>query len=164
MKNTENQHELISPPSYVRPMTQEERKQAFLFCQKEFDRTGKRKNEPGAKLDGGKNRLGLVLGDFARALQAVGEVGTFGAAKYSDGGWKEVPSGVERYTDALYRHLLAEAAGEKLDADSGLAHAACVAWNAIARLDLILRQQEKASFSDPKAFTRQKNQLTDLSP
>jgi hypothetical protein len=95
-------------------------------------------------LDYGKIRLGLVLGDFARALNAVGEVGTFGARKYSDGGWIEVPNGVERYTDALFRHLLHEHIGEHTDPDSGLLHAAHSAWNALARLDLILREAERA--------------------
>jgi hypothetical protein len=89
----------------------------------------------------------LVLGDFARALRAVGEVGTFGAEKYTDGGWIEVPDGVERYTDALYRHLLAEASGERKDCDSGLAHAAHCAWNALARLDLLIREAERAGNS-----------------
>lgn len=97
-------------------------------------------HEPGAKLDVGKNRLGLVLYGFARALEAVGRVGTFGADKYSPDGWVSVPDGVNRYTDALYRHLLAEAR-EDLDDESGLLHAAHAAWNALARLDLMLRDK-----------------------
>ena len=109
----------------------------------ESDPLGKAPNQPGAKLDNGKNRLGLVLGDFSRALQAVGEIGTFGAKKYTPGGWIEVPDGIERYTDALYRHLLAEAAGEEFDSDSKLAHMAHAAWNCLAVLELILRQEEK---------------------
>ena len=35
--------------------------------------------EKGVKLDEGKNRLGLILGGFSRALWEVGRVGTFGA-------------------------------------------------------------------------------------
>lgn len=50
----------------------------------ESDQTGRNPSESGAKLDAGKPRLGLVLCGFARALQEVGKVGTFGAAKYSD--------------------------------------------------------------------------------
>ena len=53
-----------------------------------------------------------------------------------------VPNGCERYTDAMYRHLLAEAAGQKCDAESGLAHAAHAAWCALARLELMLRDEE----------------------
>lgn len=39
----------------------------------------------------------------------------------------------------MYRHLLAEAQGEAMDSDTGLRHAAHAAWNALARLDLMLR-------------------------
>ena len=94
------------------------------------------------KHDAGKPKAGLVLGGFARSLQAVAEVGTFGAEKYSPEGWLTVPDGWTRYTDALYRHLLSEAAGEMLDKESGLRHAAHAAWNALARLDLELREAE----------------------
>lgn len=91
------------------------------------------------KHDAKKPRLGLVVLGFARALQAVGEVATFGAEKYTDNGWVDVPDGERRYTDAMLRHLLREAQGEAKDPESGLAHAAHVAWNALARLDLELR-------------------------
>ena len=109
----------------------------------EHDPTGRSANEPGAKLDAGKTRCGLVLGGFSRALEHVAMVGTFGANKYTDNGWKTVPNGRERYTDALYRHLLAEAQGIECDSDSTLLHAAHAAWNALARLELILQKQER---------------------
>jgi hypothetical protein len=108
----------------------------------EHDPNGKSPHEPGTKLDRGKARVGLVLGGFSRALMAVSEVGTYGAQKYTDRGWVEVPNGAERYTDAMGRHLLKEAAGEKMDEETGLLHAAHAAWNALARLDLILREIE----------------------
>ena len=88
--------------------------------------------ESGVKLDQGKNRLGLVLGGFAPALEEVGKIGTFGANKYTPDGWKEVENGYERYKDALYRHLLRHEAGEELDPESGLPHLAHMAWNALA--------------------------------
>lgn len=96
-------------------------------------------HKPGAKLDQGKPRVGLVLGGFARALLEVSKVGTFGANKYTDNGWKEVENGEERYTDAMHRHVLAEAAGVLTDDESGLHHAAHAAWNALARLEFMLR-------------------------
>ena len=101
-------------------------------------------HEPGAKLDNGKNRLGLIFGGFPRALWQVGLVGTQGANKYSPGGWKTVKNGFERYTDAMDRHYLKENMGEILDpeltemAGEDIYHAACVAWNALARLELVL--------------------------
>ena len=104
----------------------------------ERDPTGRGQHEPGAKLDGGKIRAGLVLGGFSRALEHVAAVGTYGAAKYSDNGWRAVPAGEQRYTDALWRHLLQEAQGLECDPESHLLHAAHVAWNALARLELML--------------------------
>jgi len=108
----------------------------------EHDPNGIPANTAGAKLDPGENCLGLVLGCFSRALHEVGQGGTFGANKYTDNGWVEVPDGKRRYTDAMLRHILKEAAGEEVDVDSGLLHAAHAAWNALARLDLMLRQGE----------------------
>lgn len=106
------------------------------------DPTGRSQHAPGAKLDGGKIRPALVLGAFSRALQAVSGVGTFGAKKYSDNGWLSVPDAQQRYTDALLRHYLAEAAGEHTDPESHLAHAAHLAWNALARLELMMREHD----------------------
>lgn len=108
----------------------------------EADPLGKSAKEAGSKLDAGKIRMGLVLGGFARALKEVARVGTFGANKYTDNGWMSVPNGQARYTDALYRHLNSEAQGETHDVDSNLLHAAHAAWNALARLDLMVREAE----------------------
>ena len=108
----------------------------------ERDPHGTDQHAPGAKLDAGKPRVGLVLGDFAHALHAVACVGTFGACKYTDHGWLSVPNGPARYTDAMLRHWLAEQTGELTDEQTGLHHAAHLAWNALARLELLLREQQ----------------------
>lgn len=109
---------------------------------KELDPNGKDPHAPGAKLDAGKNRTGLVLSGFSRALWAVSQIGTFGANKYTDNGWMTVPNGINRYNDAKWRHLLKEAQGEELDPESGFPHAWHEAWNVLARLELMLREQE----------------------
>jgi len=106
----------------------------------EFDPNGKSLHEPGAKADAGKVQAG-VLGDFALALLAVAEVGTHGAVKYTRGGWEQVQNGAERYTDAMWRHILA-AKHQPADADSGLSHKAHAAWNALAVLELELRAEK----------------------
>lgn len=111
----------------------------------EQDPTGRSAHSPGAKLDQGKVRPGLVLGGFARALWAVSEVGSFGAVKYTENGWVEVPNGQARYDDAGMRHWLKDKMGEKVDNDSKLIHLAHDAWNALAVLDLELRKAEKVS-------------------
>lgn len=103
----------------------------------EKDPSGKDQHEPGAKLDAGKLKVGLVLGGFSKAIAAVVKVGTDGADKYTPDGWIHVEKGVERYTDAMLRHWLQEH-DEAVDA-SGSLHAAHLAWNALARLELMLR-------------------------
>lgn len=82
-----------------------------------------------------------VIDYFPRAIEAVAAVSTFGASKYAWKGWESVDDGVARYSDAMVRHLLKEGKGEVLDPDSGLAHAAHVAWGALARLELMIREQ-----------------------
>jgi hypothetical protein len=94
-------------------------------------------HEPGAKLDAGKLKAG-VIGDFSRALLTISAVGTFGAEKYSRGGWLHVDGGIERYTDAMWRHLLASGT----DDESGLDHFAHFAWNVLAVLELMERNKK----------------------
>lgn len=97
----------------------------------ETDPTGRSAHEPGAKLDAGKLRAGL-LHDFHNALRAVAEVSTFGAKKYAPHSWLHVPNGEERYFDALWRHLLADG----IDPDSNLDHLHHAAWNLLAIIEL----------------------------
>jgi len=111
----------------------------------EHDPNGYDPHRAGAKLDAGKNRLGLVLGAFARALNEVGKVGTYGAEKYTPNGWLSVPDALDRYGDAQWRHRLAQEMGEELDPETGLLHAAHEAWNCLARLELILRDREASN-------------------
>lgn len=97
----------------------------------ETDPAGLTPDTPGAKLDAGKPKAAQILGMFARALWAVAEVGTFGAEKYSMGGWQSVPDGENRYADAGMRHFLKGAMGETTDPDSELLHLSHEAWNCI---------------------------------
>lgn len=122
----------------------------------ESDPNGKLSDESGAKFDSGKNRMGLVLSAFAPAIEQVCTVGTLGANKYSDNGWKTTPKGIDRYTDAMLRHYIKECQGEILDPEltemnngKEIYHASCVAWNALARLTLIIDEingKEKESW------------------
>lgn len=96
---------------------------------------------PGAKADKNKVRMHLITGGMARAITEVAKVGTFGANKYSDGGWVHVPDGFCRYEDAQQRHAAMRHMDEETDPESGLLHLAHEAWNALAKLDLYLREQ-----------------------
>lgn len=101
------------------------------------------------KLDTGKAPMvrGL-LNYFPRALRAVAEVSAFGFDKYKVwGGWRGVQDGEARYSDALLRHFTYRAGGEVFDPEAAerghkIRHAAEVAWNALAVLDLELAAAE----------------------
>lgn len=110
---------------------------------KEVDPLGKNPHDAGAKLDAGKSPVlrGCVQ-YFPRALAEVANISQFGATKYKWKGWESVPDGVNRYGDAMMRHLIKETY-EEYDTDSGFLHAAQAAWNALARLELILREKQK---------------------
>lgn len=104
---------------------------------------------PGAKDDGGKPDASL-LQLFPRALLEVARVGTFGASKYTRGGWLSVPDGIVRYTAAMMRHFFKEVTEGTYDSDPSCAeygfenqirHDAQVAWNALARLELQLQEE-----------------------
>ena len=63
----------------------------------------------GVKYDANKSPVTRgALHYFPRALEEVAKVSAAGAAKYEWNGWRTVPDGFNRYTDALGRHLLAE--------------------------------------------------------
>jgi len=105
----------------------------------EQDPNGLNPHEPGAKLDAGKIRAGLLM-QFPRALGAIASIATYGAAKYTEGGWQSVENGVARYTDALGRHLLAHSRGEVADPESGFPHLWHALWNAAAVVELTERE------------------------
>jgi len=92
--------------------------------------------QAGAKHDQGKLRWTLLPWD---AIEQVVRILEFGVRKYSEGGWMTVPNARRRYLDALIRHAVAYAAGEREDADSKLPTMAHVACNALFLLWFDLR-------------------------
>lgn len=111
----------------------------------------------GKKFDTGKApTLRGCLAYFAKALTAVASVSGYGAKKYNNTdyapNWKKVEGGLGRYSDADARHLLSEAVDGLYDPESHLLHAAHHAWNALARLELLLadnplEQQQEVTVS-----------------
>lgn len=97
----------------------------------------------GVKHDSGKV-MGQLLGDFSRALMGVAEVGTFGAKKYTRGGWQHVSDAEQRYYDAAWRHIL-QANQEEVDSESGLSHLEHAAWNILAVIELKKRAATNAT-------------------
>lgn len=114
----------------------------------ESDPNGIAPNTPGAKLDAGKPPLYQGLLDyFPRASLAVSDVSRIGATKYTWKGWEKVENGLVRYRNAMVRHIVKESIEGPFDKDPSLPsntvlHAAQVAWNALAALELMLRDME----------------------
>lgn len=85
-----------------------------------------RSSEPeGLKHDDEKLRWDLV---YWPALEELVKVLMHGAKTYGDYNWQKVSPSKERYTNALMRHVIAYANGERDASDTGrhhLAHALC---------------------------------------
>lgn len=84
------------------------------------------------KFDTSKLRYDLIPTSTTKALA---QVLTYGAKKYKPNNWQTVDD-TDRYVAALYRHLEAWRAGEKLDKESGLHHLAHALTNVAFLLHL----------------------------
>lgn len=91
------------------------------------------------KYDSGKIIAGVLFEDFPNALEGVCSVATFGAKKYKRSSWHTVENGIQRYHDAMVRHMLAKGRGEEIDPESGRPHSWHIAWNALAISELEAR-------------------------
>ena len=73
--------------------------------------------EKGIKFDTGKLQFSLIPPEIKLYLA---EILTFGAKKYAPDNWKKID--VQRYYDALERHMNAFQLGEENDEESGMHH------------------------------------------
>lgn len=79
-----------------------------------------RKQEPGTKFDGGKQRFDLWYYPF---LEEVHAVLVFGQERYGAWNWLKGMS-YSRYMSAAMRHIIAWWCGEDFDPETGLSHLA----------------------------------------
>lgn len=97
----------------------------------------------GLKFDNKKPLLNKgVFEQFPNALRYIAEVSEYGAEKYEWGNWKLVNNALERYTEALSRHLL-DLTETTNDLESNKLHVGHIAWNALAILELSLKNIKK---------------------
>jgi hypothetical protein len=83
----------------------------------------------------------IILQNFVNPEHVV-KIATYGAKKYTDGGWLSVPNGVRRYRAAAIRHRIAMET-EECDSESGLPHVWHVEWNLWAVYTLEQKQAGK---------------------
>lgn len=124
---------------------------ASTSSNKEYTEDAAEKIAGGAvKYDGGKPPVYRgAISYFPLAIREVAAVSAFGASKYAWNGWRGVDDGFNRYSDAMGRHILDEGSGETHAPDSGLLHAAHIAWGALARLELLLEERRNAEKGNP---------------
>lgn len=91
-------------------------------------------------------------------IEKVVEIYTFGAKKYKENSWQNLPDGYRRYKAALFRHITAYEKGEVYDSESGCMHLAHAAWNAIAML--YFGMKEEKSLDAEKIFNDFKESVT----
>lgn len=112
------------------------------------------------KDDGGKPMVySLFLAYFPRAIREVAKVSEYGMKKYNakpeTQGFRKVLDAKRRYADGLVRHLLDEVTdGPINEKDGGVRHAAQQAWNAMARLEIILEQEENSGGDNVRRLAR----------
>lgn len=108
-------------------------------------------------LDEGKLPVwSAVVGWFPRAIREVARTSAYGNANRPHQALDEklfsLPGGYTKFTDSLVRHLLDEQIeGEINHSDGELYHASQVAWNALVRLEILMREKEKEPLKLPEA-------------
>ena len=101
--------------------------------------------EAGAKHDKGKPKVySGVMRYFPRAIIEIARVSEHGASIHKWNTWDTIENPLERYSNASIRHELSQCMGVKFDAESKIIEQAHVAWNDLARLELMLRDIERS--------------------
>lgn len=98
----------------------------------------------GVKLNKNKPQLSLLFKQFPKALEAIVKCSEYGHKKYKETdqdylNYQRVEGGSQTYADASLRHRLEKGN----DLESGLPHQFHVAWNALAELELWIKENVK---------------------
>ena len=120
---------------YTKPLTIYVTHNPCINCLAEIKRVGIENIvvvEQFMKFDTSKLRYDLIPTSTTKALA---QVLTYGAKKYKPNNWQNVDD-IDRYVAALFRHIEAWRAGEKLDKESGLPHLAHALTNVAFLLHL----------------------------
>ena len=110
-----------------------------------YDETKKAisKSQKGVKTNNLKPQMSLLFRQFPKALEAVVMCSQYGHEKYKETdedylNYTRVDGGSKTYADAGLRHRLEQGN----DLESGLPHQFHVAWNALAELELWIKENE----------------------
>ena len=115
------------------------------------------------KADAGKARPALLAIGMQRALRIVQATMEYGAIKYEEHSWRNVPDGKARYLEAAERHrqerLLAQTGKEfnslaTIDRESGLPHIAHELFCLLCILELDLAEHPELALEDICSFNQ----------
>ena len=107
------------------------------------DPHGTNQHTAGAKLDDGKE-LPFLMEAMTHAMAEAEKCGTYGAKKYSQYGWYQVPDAEKRYLQAYKRHWNKYWRDcEDVDDESGAHHIGACIWNLMAFLELRLGKKNR---------------------
>lgn len=81
-------------------------------------------------------------------LPHVIDVGTYGARKYARDNWLHVEGGVERYYEAVGRHVRDVMLGDWRDEESGCVNLGHIAWGILAGAELARRERTTKTMKD----------------
>jgi hypothetical protein len=100
----------------------------------------------GKKENKGKPQLSILFTQFPKALEAIAKCSEYGHLKYKSTdadylNYQRVEGGSKAYADAGLRHRLYKKG--TTDVESKLPHYYHVAWNALAELELLIKENSK---------------------
>lgn len=99
--------------------------------------------QEGVKTNKNKPQLSILFTQFPKALEAIAKCSEYGHLKYKETdidylNYQRVEGGSKTYADAGLRHRLYKKG--TTDLESQLPHAYHVAWNALAELELLIKE------------------------
>lgn len=94
------------------------------------------------KYDIGKLRWDLLP---IEPIEEAIRIYMFGAKKYGENRWQELPEAKERYYNALMRHQAERQKGNLIDPESGHLHSSHMLWNCIALVHFDLQEQKNGN-------------------
>lgn len=94
-----------------------------------------------------KTKYSVIFRNFSNAMKGIIAVHLYGAQKYSEDGYKDLPD--EQFLDAAYRHLEDIAKGNLRDIESQEHHISHALWNIAVLAERIAKRDTRQFYPAP---------------